>query len=79
MRRVSAPGGPPRLRQRREAAYLGAYNHARAGERYKPHSERSMHRQPRELAVDSNLIWIIIVVLVVLALLGYFGRGRFRG
>jgi flagellar basal body-associated protein FliL len=26
-----------------------------------------------------NLIWIIIVVLVVLALLGYFGRGRFRG
>jgi flagellar basal body-associated protein FliL len=29
--------------------------------------------------VDSNLIWIIIVVLVVLALLGYFGRGRFGG
>jgi len=26
-----------------------------------------------------DLIWIIIVVLVVLALLGYFGRGRFRG
>jgi flagellar basal body-associated protein FliL len=26
-----------------------------------------------------NLIWIIIVVLVVLALLGYFGRGRFGG
>jgi len=25
-----------------------------------------------------NTIWIIIVVLVVLALLGYFGRGRFR-
>jgi flagellar basal body-associated protein FliL len=32
----------------------------------------------REHPVD-NLIWIIIVVLVVLALLGYFGRGRFRG
>lgn len=29
--------------------------------------------------VVPNLIWIIIVVLVVLALLGYFGRGRFRG
>jgi flagellar basal body-associated protein FliL len=27
----------------------------------------------------SNLLWIGIVVLVVLALLGYFGRGRFRG
>ena len=26
-----------------------------------------------------NLLWIIIVVVVVLALLGYFGRGRFRG
>jgi len=25
-----------------------------------------------------NLLWIIIVVLIVLALLGYFGRGRFR-
>jgi flagellar basal body-associated protein FliL len=25
-----------------------------------------------------DLIWIIIIVLVVLALLGYFGRGRFR-
>jgi hypothetical protein len=24
-----------------------------------------------------NLIWIVIVVLVVLFLLGYFGRGRF--
>ncbi len=24
-----------------------------------------------------DLLWIIIVVLVVLALLGYFGRGRF--
>jgi flagellar basal body-associated protein FliL len=26
-----------------------------------------------------NTIWIIIVVLIVLAVLGYFGRGRFRG
>jgi flagellar basal body-associated protein FliL len=32
----------------------------------------------KELAVP-DLIWIIIVVLVVLALLGYFGRGRFGG
>jgi len=24
-----------------------------------------------------SLLWIIIIVLVVLALLGYFGRGRF--
>jgi len=32
----------------------------------------------KERAVPS-LIWIIIVVLVVLALLGYFGRGRFGG
>ena len=29
--------------------------------------------------VVPDLIWIIVVVLVVLALLGYFGRGRFRG
>jgi hypothetical protein len=26
-----------------------------------------------------SLLWIIIVVVVVLALLGYFGRGRFGG
>ena len=25
-----------------------------------------------------DLIWIIVIVLIVLALLGYFGRGRFR-
>jgi flagellar basal body-associated protein FliL len=25
-----------------------------------------------------DLIWIIIVVLIVLFVLGYFGRGRFR-
>jgi flagellar basal body-associated protein FliL len=37
-----------------------------------------MHRLSREHPV-SNLLWIIIVVLVILALLGYFGRGRFRG
>jgi hypothetical protein len=37
-----------------------------------------MHESSREHPVP-NLIWIIIVVLVVLALLGYFGRGRFRG
>lgn len=35
-------------------------------------------RSGREYAMD-NTIWIIIVVLVVLAVLGYFGRGRFRG
>jgi hypothetical protein len=28
--------------------------------------------------VMDNLLWIIVVVIVVLALLGYFGRGRFR-
>jgi flagellar basal body-associated protein FliL len=37
-----------------------------------------MHRFSRENDMPS-LLWIIIVVLVVLALLGYFGRGRFRG
>ena len=26
-----------------------------------------------------TLIIIVVVVLIVLALLGYFGRGRFRG
>jgi flagellar basal body-associated protein FliL len=25
-----------------------------------------------------SLLWIIIVVLIVLFVLGYFGRGRFR-
>jgi flagellar basal body-associated protein FliL len=28
--------------------------------------------------VMDNLLWIIVVVIFVLALLGYFGRGRFR-
>jgi len=28
--------------------------------------------------VMPSLVWIIIVVLIVLFLLGYFGRGRFR-
>jgi hypothetical protein len=31
----------------------------------------------REFVVPS-LVWIIIVVLIVLFLLGYLGRGRFR-
>jgi cobalamin biosynthesis Mg chelatase CobN len=43
--------------------------------------------EPRERPIAPNsrerhmpdLLWIVIVVLVVLALLGYFGRGRFRG
>jgi flagellar basal body-associated protein FliL len=30
------------------------------------------------VATGVDLIWIIVIVLVVLALLGYFGRGRFR-
>ena len=29
--------------------------------------------------VEMDLLWIIIIVLVVLALLGYFGFGRRRG
>ena len=37
-----------------------------------------MHKPSREQQVPS-LIWIIIIVIVVLALLGYFGRGRFGG
>jgi len=32
-----------------------------------------------ERRVVMDLLWIIIVVLVVLALLGYFGFGRRRG
>jgi len=31
----------------------------------------------REIRMPS-LFWIIVIVLVVLFLLGYFGRGRFR-
>jgi flagellar basal body-associated protein FliL len=34
-------------------------------------------RMPKGERSTSNLIWIIIVVLVVLFVLGYFGRGRF--
>jgi hypothetical protein len=37
-----------------------------------------MHRFSRENVVPS-LLWIIIIAVVVLALFGYFGRGRFRG
>jgi flagellar basal body-associated protein FliL len=40
---------------------------------------RALDAQTVEEDPVPNLIWIIIVVLVVLALLGYFGRGRFRG
>jgi flagellar basal body-associated protein FliL len=40
---------------------------------------RTLGAQTVEEDLVPNLIWIIIVVLVVLALLGYFGRGRFRG
>ncbi len=35
-------------------------------------------RHPREVESGMNLIWIIVVVLIVLFVLGYFGRGRFR-
>ena len=35
---------------------------------------RPTHR--RNTQVD--LLWIIIIVLIFLAVLGYFGRGRFR-
>jgi predicted nucleic acid-binding Zn ribbon protein len=34
--------------------------------------------RPRRRRAVMDLIWIIVIVLVVLALLGYFGRGRFR-
>jgi flagellar basal body-associated protein FliL len=27
---------------------------------------------------EEDVIWIIIIVIVVLALLGYFGRGRLK-
>jgi hypothetical protein len=40
---------------------------------------RTLDARTVEEPLVPNLIWIIIVVLVVLALLGYFGRGRFRG
>jgi flagellar basal body-associated protein FliL len=35
--------------------------------------------QPRQggQRVPVSLLWIIIIVILVLALLGYFGRGRF--
>jgi len=26
-----------------------------------------------------SILWIVIIVILVLALLGYFGRGRFYG
>jgi flagellar basal body-associated protein FliL len=35
-------------------------------------------RHAREVESGMNLIWIIVVVLIVLFVLGYFGRGRFR-
>lgn len=35
-------------------------------------------KTPRTRSREMNLLWIIIIVLIVLALLGYFGRGRFR-
>jgi flagellar basal body-associated protein FliL len=40
---------------------------------------RTLDAPPSRMYLVPNLLWIIIVVLVVLALLGYFGRGRFRG
>jgi hypothetical protein len=37
--------------------------------------KRSLHGPLKEQPVP-HLLWLIIVVVVVLALLGYFGRGR---
>lgn len=37
-----------------------------------------MRRFSKESAMP-NLFWTVIIILLVLALLGYFGRGRFRG
>jgi hypothetical protein len=34
--------------------------------------------QSRKEILMPDLIWIVVVVLVVLFLFGYFGRGRFR-
>jgi hypothetical protein len=38
-----------------------------------------LRRATRMERLMPSLIWIIIVVLVVLFLLGFFGRGRLRG
>lgn len=40
---------------------------------------RVMQYRTVERRVLMDLLWIIIIVLVVLALLGYFGWGRRRG
>lgn len=34
--------------------------------------------RPTNKETPVNWLWIIIIVLIVLALLGYFGRGRLR-
>jgi hypothetical protein len=41
---------------------------------------RVSHKQAPESyeGTDVSILWIILVVIVVLALLGYFGRGRRR-
>jgi len=40
---------------------------------------QQLRRATRRERLMPSLIWIIIVVLVVLFLLGFFGRGRLRG
>lgn len=43
------------------------------------HDAGRVRRLPPEMeSVMPSLVWIIIVVLIVLLVLGYFGRGRFR-
>jgi flagellar basal body-associated protein FliL len=35
--------------------------------------------RPDRREVEMSILWIIIIVVLVLALLGYFGRGRYYG
>ncbi len=40
-------------------------------------SEGVSQRQGHERSTEMSLLWIILIVVLVLALLGFFGRGRF--
>jgi flagellar basal body-associated protein FliL len=39
--------------------------------------EHALYDQPIAKEKNMSILWIILIVVLVLALLGFFGRGRF--
>jgi cobalamin biosynthesis Mg chelatase CobN len=46
---------------------------------YRPQMRAVVFEQEAESMSTENIIIVVVIVLIVLFVLGYFGRGRFRG